>query len=128
MTKQFWLFLIVLLTLLSLSLFAHDVILNKLKLSTPIHLFSAYAANAILAVIIFIVIEKLRKTHTSSLGFIFMGGSLFKFLIFFLVFQPIFKADGEMNKAEFFYFFTPYALSLIVEVIFLIKLLNTENT
>lgn len=127
MTKQFWQFIIVLLALLLISLFVHYFTLNKPDVSSLTLLFIAYAVNVILAIVIFVVVEKLRKSHTASLGFIFMGGSLVKFLVFFVVFRPAFNFDGEMSKTEFFFFFIPYVLSLVLEVVFLIKLLNTET-
>ena len=62
----------------------------------------------------------------SNLGFIFMTGSLIKFGIFFIVFYPGYKTDGDIQTLEFTSFFTPYAICLIIETYFLVKLLNQK--
>jgi hypothetical protein len=53
-----------------------------------------------------------------------MAGSLLKFLIFFIVFYPGYKADGEMDSLEFAAFFVPYAICLILETFFTSKMLH----
>lgn len=84
----------------------------------------SYVINAIMAIVIFNAIDRIKKTKPEIAGFVFMGGSALKFLVFFIVFYPIFKEDGEISKPEFLSFFTPYTLCLVVEVFFLLKLLN----
>jgi len=86
----------------------------------------AYIFNAALAILIYIALYYLRKEQESNLGFIFMTGSFFKFGIFFLVFYPGYKLDGEIQRVEFATFFIPYAICLIIEVYFLVKLLNNN--
>ena len=53
-----------------------------------------------------------------------MGGSFLKFAVFFVVFYPSYKADGDIQKVEFAAFFVPYVLALIVETYFASKMLN----
>ncbi|MDB4534572.1 DUF6168 family protein [Vicingaceae bacterium] len=86
----------------------------------------AYIINILLAIGIYIGLYMLRKKQESNLGFIFMTGSLFKFGIFFLIFYPGYKSDGDIQSIEFTTFFIPYAVCLIIETFFLTKLLN-EN-
>ncbi|MFN3917410.1 MAG: hypothetical protein ACK4K0_06680 [Flavobacteriales bacterium] len=85
---------------------------------------AAYLINAVMAFAIFFIIDRLKKTSPGILGFVFMGGSGLKFLVFFAVFYPFYSADGTISKIEFLSFFVPYSLCLIVEVIFLSKLLK----
>lgn len=89
---------------------------NKIVLS--------YIVNFILASIIFNVIYSFREKQKENLGFIFIGGSLFKFVVFFLVFYPFFKANGNIDKLEFLSFFVPYIICLFLETFALSKLLN----
>ena len=63
----------------------------------------------------------------SQAGFIFMAGSGLKFLFFFLLFYPEYNSDGEMQTIEFVTFFVPYAVCLILEVIYLSKQLNNQS-
>ncbi|MBX2828984.1 MAG: hypothetical protein KTR22_12535 [Flavobacteriaceae bacterium] len=88
----------------------------------------AYAVNFVLAAIILFLVLKNIKSGSAQAGFIFFGGSLLKFLVFFLVFQPVYKADGEMQTIEFATFFLPYAICLVLEVFYLSKVLNNQSS
>jgi hypothetical protein len=87
-------------------------------------IFGCYFFNAIVAVLTVLVLTLLQHKAAGSLGYIFMLSSLVKFGLFFIIFYPAFKEDGDINRLEFTSFFIPYAISLIVEVIFLSKTLN----
>jgi len=84
----------------------------------------SYVLNFILALAIFLSLYTLRKRFKNQIGFLYMGGSLLKFLIFFLVFYPGFRADGIVTKSEFAAFFIPYLLCLILETVYTAKMLN----
>ena len=56
-----------------------------------------------------------------------MAGSFVKFIIFFLVFYPIFQQDEMMQTSEFAAFFVPYAVCLAIEVVVLSKQLNNQT-
>ena len=84
----------------------------------------SYTINTGLAIGIFAMLFFLKEKYKSQLGFLFMAGSALKFVIFFIVFQPIYKQDGEVSTLEFLAFFVPYVLCLIFETFSLSKLLN----
>lgn len=88
----------------------------------------AYSLNFILATIILFLVLRSIKPGSAQAGFVFFGGSLLKFLVFFLVFQPYYKADGEMQTIEFITFFVPYAICLVLEVFYLSKVLNNQSS
>ena len=103
----------------------HIGILNFLEL----HLFEdkivlSYVINYLLAAIIFTAIYRLKEKQKDNLGFLFIGGSFIKFLVFFLLFYPFFKADGNIDKLEFSSFFVPYIVCLVIETTSLSKFLN----
>jgi hypothetical protein len=88
----------------------------------------AYGVNTMLIVVIFSILMLLRKKYDNQLGFLYMFGSFVKFVVFYVVFYPVFNADGEITKLEFSLFFVPYLISLVVETISLIKVINhNEN-
>lgn len=95
------------------SLFGNEIILS-------------YIVNYLLAAVVLIVVEKTLNNNSAQAGFVFMAGSALKFLVFFLVFYPIYKADNEMQTIEFTTFFIPYAICLITEVVYLSKQLNNQ--
>ena len=86
----------------------------------------AYNVNLIMAGGIMVALLRMPERLQGSLGFMYLGGSLFKFLIFFLLFYPGYKADGDVSKLEFATFFVPYALCLIVETTVLVRMLNRQ--
>ena len=84
----------------------------------------SYAVNYVMALGIFLLLFYLKEKLSNAIGFLFMGGSLLKFLIFFLVFYPSYKSDGKMQGGEFAAFFIPYLLALIIETFFASKMLQ----
>lgn len=87
-------------------------------------LLPAYIFNYLAASIIALLIDRAPQRWQQSLGFIFMGGSATKFLVFFLFFYPTYKEDGQLELAEFASFFVPYATSLTVKTVVLSRRLN----
>lgn len=122
-------FLIQLFLMLLVGFFIHDYILknNNLYLEENMLLFT-YAVNYLLTITIFIVLLFLKKKYLEQFGYLFMFGSFFKFLIFFLVFYPVFKESNGVSKVEFLAFFIPYAIALIVETTSLIKILSSTKS
>jgi len=86
----------------------------------------SYGANVFLAAAGYFIIYKLRLKHPDKLGFIFMGLSGIKFLVFFTLLQPMYNADGTMSTIEFGMFFIPYSVTTSVETLALVKILNKE--
>ncbi len=88
----------------------------------------SYLINGLLAIFIFSTLLFLKKKYNDQLGFLYMLGSFVKFGAFFLIFSPEFKEDGVITKIEFSIFFIPYLISLLIETMDLIKILNSvEN-
>lgn len=84
----------------------------------------AYIVNFLLAVTIYIGLFLLEKKYKEQLGFLYMGGSFLKFIVFFILFYPSYKSDGQLTSYEFMAFFLPYVISLIFETLGVIKFLK----
>jgi hypothetical protein len=105
----------------------HLFILNQLHFQLYDNLIvRAYSVNLILAFLIYLSLYLLRIKYEHLLGFIFMGGSLLKFIVFFIFFYPIYREDGEVTRIEATSFLIPYLSSLVVETYYLIRLLNNK--
>ena len=89
---------------------------NKIVLS--------YILNATLAIAIFGLLFKDRKKVKDNIGFLFLAGSFLKFIAFFILIYPSYKADGNTSKLEFAAFFVPYLICLFIETSSLVKWLN----
>ena len=122
-------FLLALILLLALSFlihlkllayFGHPLFENKIIL--------AYIVNILLAIAIYLVMYILRTRQAPNLGFIFMLGSGVKLLLFFLLFYSSYNSDGDMSRLEFAAFFTPYALCLTIETVFLSRVLSRMDS
>ena len=71
-----------------------------------------YGLNYVLATIIFFGVVVTYKKNAMLVGFVFMGGSVLKFTVFFLLIYPNFKGDGFVGHDELSLFFVPYLISL----------------
>ena len=85
---------------------------------------AAYIVNFLMATGIYIALFLYKKKYANQLGFLYLGGSFVKFIIFFIVFFPSYKSDGKMDILEFAAFFTPYSICLIFETLGVIKFLK----
>ncbi|HUH45955.1 MAG TPA: DUF6168 family protein [Arenibacter sp.] len=84
----------------------------------------AYSINALMAIAIFSFLYFFRIKLRHQIGFLFLAGSMLKFLVFFLVFYPVYNMDGKMEALEFSSFFVPYIICLFIETLFAAKMLN----
>lgn len=106
----------------------HLIILAKIN--QPLFnnfIIEAYIVNGLLAIIIYSILNFLKKKYLDMLGFIFMFGSFLKFGVYFIFFYPVFKEDGVIIRQEATSFLVPYVASLIVETYYLVKLLNEDG-
>ena len=118
-------FLILLIFSLGLVFVIHITVLNYKELPRFDNLIVlSYVVNSILAATIFVALYIFRGKLKNQIGFLFMGGSFLKFIFFFILFYPAYKADGEMSRLEFAAFFIPYGISLIIETVFTAKMLK----
>lgn len=125
MPKTVFRFVIVLLPLLVMAFGLHLFILNMRDL--PLFgnkIVLSYSINAVLAIAIIMALFKLKERYKDQIGFLYLFGSGLKFLVFFIVFYPSYHSDGVMSKLEFAAFFVPYVICLVLETIFLAKMLN----
>ncbi|NHF59118.1 hypothetical protein FK220_007190 [Flavobacteriaceae bacterium TP-CH-4] len=118
-------FLVLMLITLALAFFIHINILARNGLPQYAdRIILCYVVNAILAAAIYGSLFYFRQRLKNHIGFLFMGGSFLKFIFFFILFYPAYKADGEMSRLEFAAFFVPYAICLVIETVFIAKMLK----
>jgi hypothetical protein len=122
MNKQLLNFHLLLFFILGISFFTHKYSIDNIS-----HLPFLYAINASIAIFVYWTVFLLRNHSKGYLGYYFLLGTFIKFFIFFIFVLPIFKEDNIVSKTEFFTFFIPYFLSLMVETKSLISLLNIDE-
>ncbi len=84
----------------------------------------SYAINTLMACSVVLILFLLQKKLKDQLGFIFMFASMLKFVFFFILFYPLYNADGYLSRLEFLTFFIPYVICLIAESVILSRFLN----
>lgn len=104
----------------------HFIIEMDLEHLMPL-LMPYYAMNGLMGIVTGVVIILLSVRKSTITGFAFMGGSLIKFALFFILFYVDLSANEVVRKQEFITFFIPYAFSVILEVWFLIRHLNKSD-
>lgn len=127
MLRSMGILIAILAVVIGLGFGVHHWGLNQLG-SANVHLLPGfYIMNGLMGAAIGMLIIYLSYTRPDVTGFAFMGGSLLKFAVFFLVFFPDLSEDSDTRKMQFIAFFIPYALSMIVEVWYLIRILNQRS-
>jgi len=126
-TRSFpYFFLTFLIIGLTLLFFGHSWVLQNYGLDPyGNQLVKSYLLNVAMASMVFFAIYFFRNKYRDLLGFFFLGGSLLKFVLFFIFLYPGYHVDGVLEREEFLAFFVPYLFSLFLETYFLVKLLNT---
>lgn len=117
--------------LISLNLFLFIIHLGVLHLlGEPYfdnHITESYCVNVLLAQVIYAILYLRRIPQHDVLGFLYMGGSMLKFAVFFAIFHPRYIHDGEISNLELVGFLVPYSACLIYKTIALIRLLNPKE-
>ncbi len=120
-------FAILMFVSLLITFYVHTEVLANFIHSESPGLTKAYVFNGLFTIAVFAGLIYFKKNHNKILGFLFIGGSFLKFIIFFASFYPVYSADGVITRVEFSEFFIPYLISLFLEVFILIKVLMLEE-
>ena len=112
---------ILLITVYKLQLFLSniyqiDAIKNLITIS--------YLLNGSLVFLFFLFLDFFTQKFKNQIGFVFMGFSFLKFVLFFIFIYPIYNQDGNLSKQEMITFFIPYSVCLVYESIIVSKTLN----
>tara|TARA_B100000282_G_scaffold291202_1_gene263138 strand:+ start:991 stop:1401 length:411 start_codon:yes stop_codon:yes gene_type:complete len=91
------------------------------------NLITLYLFNGLVAVLVVGSAFLFRKKHKDYIAFYFFGGTIIKSILFFVLIFPLYKLDNDISRTEFLSFFVPYLLTLLVETISLVRLLNKAN-
>lgn len=106
----------------------HTFAINLLGFSVQDGLLKAcYLFNTLIALVFFFLLLFVSKHDPTILGWVFLFTSGIKFLLFFALIFPGFKAIGLSPQQEFVTFFIPYTAAMSLEIHQLINILNQEK-
>ncbi|OFZ58095.1 MAG: hypothetical protein A3D92_02690 [Bacteroidetes bacterium RIFCSPHIGHO2_02_FULL_44_7] len=83
-----------------------------------------YCFNYTIALLFFGVLLIYKDRKPERLGYVFLIASLLKFLLFFLIIYPSLGDNHSVRSPQFFSFFIPYLVCVILEITSIIRLLN----
>lgn len=118
--KKLLFFLIILFFLMAIGLVFH---IQYIPLKQGF-LIQSYAMNTLLAIIALVLLERGIDKKKANLTILYLITVALKFSVYFIFFYPNFHADGILESQEFFMFFVPYALGLLLEIILLARSYN----
>ncbi|MDA8871389.1 hypothetical protein N9H89_01815 [Flavobacteriaceae bacterium] len=81
----------------------------------------SYAINSLLALAALLLLEWGIHKKKDNIAVLYLITVALKFITYFLFFHPRFYLDGVLNRQEFFIFFAPYAIGLILEIVLLAR-------
>lgn len=87
---------------------------------------ASYVVNAIASLGMCTAILVLKKKYESQIGFVFLGLSIVKMILLFFLLNPT-SPTGDVLKIDALAFFIPFGLNLILEQIFIVKLLKIND-
>ena len=105
-----------LLMALSVVFVAHSILMPDQHWGQIQLMWLCYGLNYVLVNLIFLGLLFTNKKNAMLVGFVFMGGSVLKFTVFFLLIYPNFKGDGFVDHDELSLFFVPYLISLFAMI------------
>ena len=86
-------------------------------------LIPSYIFQAVLGASSVLAIQYSGKRYPNSVAFVFLGASLTKFLLYFIIFHPFLTADGQLSYIEKYDVIIPYLTALFLETYFGIHVL-----
>lgn len=119
----------VLVVLNLLIYFLHQsFIIPQIEIKSPsvVNTEMSYFINIIASLSICFAILFFKKKHEEQIGFIFLGLSIIKMIFLFFLINPK-GCDGSVSKLDAFAFFIPFGINLVLELIFIVKLLNISD-
>ncbi len=117
----------VILIIMALVLGIHLLLLHVFHITPASIIYISYTTHFIMASALTLFLVSLSHKHKHLTGFLFLGGSLLKFAVFFIFFYPYFLDDGKITKMETLYFMIPYLTGLVLETYFVVRMLNHYN-
>ena len=99
---------------------------NDLEQTPVVNISLSYLINFLLSLSICTSVFFLNKKFEDQIGFIFMGLSVLKMIVLFFVLNPT-NSLGEVTTKDALSLFIPFGLNLIIEQIFIVKLLKISD-
>ncbi|MDT0689639.1 hypothetical protein RM549_07570 [Salegentibacter sp. F188] len=111
---------------LILSFFQFLIIHYIVEVELYYSIFSIYTFHFLVTFLIFFALVFIHGKFEDKTGLAFMGLSLFKMLAAIIFLLPMMLAEVEAIFGSLISFFLPYFFFLILETIYVVKLINSK--
>ncbi len=108
-----------------LMFLVHFGIWQILKIGFETTFIKYYLFLTVLFMMVITILSIVKKIYPTYIGFAFMGLVMFKLMIMFLVMKKLNLGDVPNYKVHFI---IPYLISLVLETLYSVKLIQTEET
>lgn len=102
----------------------HLLVMSYLGIGMETVLLVSYAVQLGLSVISFFVISRISEKRSEQVGYSFLVLSMVKFLTYLFGFRLYFMQDDLVEKTEYAIYFVPYIVAFVVEIVYLVYVLN----
>lgn len=120
-------FVLLLTVVLGVAFGIHSYIQDALNVgSFEKHLIINYCFNYILTIGFFIALVFFER-KSDQLGFVFLASSIFKLILFLIILYPGIKSSVGVRSVEFASFFIPYGISVLAEILYLMRTLKLKH-
>ena len=103
----------------------HFIIWQLLKIGFETTFIKYYLFLTVLFMMVITILSIVKKIYPTYIGFEFMGLVMFKLMIMFLVMKKLNLGEVPNYKVHFI---IPYLISLILETLYSVKLIQNEDT
>jgi len=83
-----------------------------------------HAISSLVLCFVFELIYHLSESFRDQLGFLYLGSTVLKVMLFFIVFSSTFLSSDSLSNGEGISLLIPMAIFIFFEVIIVIKILN----
>ena len=108
-----------------LMFLVHFGIWQILKIGFETTFIKYYLFLTVLFMMVITILSIVKKIYPTYIGFAFMGLVMFKLMIMFLVMKKLNLGEVPNYKVHFI---IPYLISLVLETLYSVKLIQTEET
>lgn len=108
-----------------LMFLVHFGIWQILKIGFETTFIKYYLFLTVLFMMVITILSIVKKIYPSYIGFAFMGLVMFKLMIMFLIMKKLNLGEVPNYKVHFI---IPYLISLVLETLYSVKLIQTEES
>lgn len=126
MIKRFFIFIAAVVVAFLASYFPHHLIIQAKEINLSFSLLSVYVFYVIAALLVYAIVEFIAEKMPNQAGYAYLASIFLKIGFFVLIFKSSVFSNDALSKIERISLIVPLFLFLILEAVFISKLLNNK--